>query len=189
MNETTKEFRTEVLPAMRELARRVATDEKDGPLHERLNGLLWAHHDQLLALAQFGAEWCENSALEKWFPLTAEELDRANAQAVRLKNELSAMTAAKAAAEGEADAFMEYHEGEMMNVYAIRQVHGTAVVAIQVDRMQFLHATPERLEELVKLLTVQTMEALLAGTPGREVFAKLTQELVRQRVAAQGGAA
>lgn len=101
----------------------------------------------------------------------------------RLKNELAAMAGAKAAAEAETDAFMEYHEQEMQHVYGIRQAHGTAVVAIQVDRMQFMYPrSRERLEEMVKLVTIQTLEALLAGTPGREVFDRLTRELVRQRM-------
>lgn len=108
-------------------------------------------------------------------------------QTEQLKNQLAAMTAAKQAAEAEADAFMQYHEDEMEQVFSIREDYGSARMMFTIDRMQFEHARPERLEELVKLATVQTLEALLAGTKGREVFERLTRELVKQRMAEAAG--
>lgn len=157
------------------------------PLYEAL-GALEGFAPQLLDAAEIGVKWNEDSSLEKWFPFDAEELAKLKAALGGLKMRLDIVEGQKAAAEAETDAFMEYHEQEMQHVYGIRQAHGTAVVAIQVDRQQFLHArTPERLEEMVKLVTIQTLEALLAGTPGREVFDRLTRELVRQRSAANQG--
>lgn len=179
MTETTKEFRTEILPLMQSLAKAVAA-ENDERAAERLHGFLWSHHDQLLALAEHGAAWCENSALEKWFPLTAEEM-------AALQQRVAALQQAKQAAEAEMDAFMEYHEEEMARIFAIQQAHGTAVMMFRVDRMQFEHVPPARLEELVKLATIQTLEALLAGTNGRAVFDRLTRELVQRRGAQGGG--
>lgn len=144
-------------------------------------GALEACAPMLLDAAEIGVQWQENSSLEKWFPITAEEI-------AKLKQGVQWLTTAKAELEREINELMEYHEEEVARIFSIQQQHGTAVVAFRVDRQQFLHLPPGRLEEKVSEVTQMTLETLLAGTPAREVFDRLTRERVWQRVNQPGKA-
>lgn len=90
--------------------------------------------------------------------------------------------------EAELDEFMRYHEEEVSRMFEISRDHGTAVVMFRVDRMQFMHLPAAELEARVKMVAVQTLEALLAGTPARETFDRLVRAWVQERMQKGGGA-
>lgn len=141
---------------------------------EHLAGMTFAFAEELIGLAEIGWEWRENSALEKWFPITAQELAQAQFRVRALEAEL--------------DEFMRYHEEEVGRMFEISRDHGTAVVMFRVDRMQFMHLPAAELEARVKMVAVQTLEALLAGTPARETFDRLVRAWVQERMQKGGGA-